>query len=183
MSFSFLPNKIIKGKTSDGKGFEAVEYDYKNYILMESIGFFYTLFACFFISSISAPIILVMLMLNFTNRFNIIGLVIPILAGYFIYDCTHGWYMSMFMGILIPNSIMMGLLCMNIATITAYVFMVIFTRPLFNYIVKKVPENEGYERYIMLFFIIGIVFTFAWVVASHHVDPTWLEYNKIFSNP
>ncbi len=179
MSFDFLPKNVIKGKTSDGKKFEAFEYSFETYALMQLGTFFSYLFVGGLICAIASPIILIMLMLQFTGRFNIIYLLIPIFSGYFIYDCANGWIFSALLNIFIEEGGLIFLTCLNISCVSVIIVMTVFGKSIYNYIVNK--YNDATERYITFFFMMGVVFAISWFIASKNIDKNWLGVSKVIT--
>jgi hypothetical protein len=177
MSFDFLPKNVFKGRTSDGKKFEAFEYSFEAYALRELGSFFSYLFVGGFLCAIASPIILVMLMLNFTGRFNIIYLLIPIFSGYFIYDCANGWLFSLFLNIFIEETGLIFLTCLNISCISVILVMTIFGKSIYNYIINK--SNDAVERYVIFFVMMGIVFALSWYISHKKINHNWLGVSKI----
>lgn len=177
MSFDLLPKNVIKGKTSDGKGFEAFEYSFETYAILQLGNLFITILVGGLFCAISSPIILIMLLIQFTGRFNIVYLAIPILSGYFIYDCANGWLFSLLLSLFIGGKGLVLLTCMNIACIVVVCFMTLFGSVIYNYIIKTASEVS--ERYLILFFIIGCVFILSWFIASCHVNVDWIGLSPI----
>ena len=177
MSFDFLPKNVFKGRTSDGKKFEAFEYSYETYAWMQLGTFFSYLFVGGFLCAIASPIILVMLMLTFTGRFNILYLLIPIFSGYFIYDCANGWIFSALLNIFIEEGGLIFLTCLNISCISVITVMTIFGKSIYNYIINK--YNDPTERYVIFFIMMGIVFAFSWLIAYKKIEHNWLGVSKI----
>ncbi len=177
MSFNILPKNVIKGKNSDGTEFKAFEYDYSTYTNMQLMGLFSYLMVGGFFCAIASPIILFILLVHFTGRFNILYLTIPILGGYFIYDCANGWLISAFLNIFIGDTGLLFLASMNMACIVVICVMTLFGGFIYNAIVNKTDDMA--DRYAMLFFGTLCLFIISWIIARGSIDANWLGITHV----
>ena len=177
MSFNIFPKNVIKGETSDGKSFTANEYDFDTFATLQlfSLGGYLIIGGLF--CAIASPIILVMLMAHFTGRFNFVYLAIPIFSGYFIYDCTNGWIMSLILNFFIEADTLVSLVCMHIACISVIVVMTLFGKFIINVI--NAATDDVFNRYGFFFSAMIIIFIISWIIASQHMNVEGLGLTKI----
>jgi len=172
MSTNFLPKSVFKGTNSDGSTFTAREYDFETFAVLELGNLFIGLLGGGLFCAIMSPIILVMLMLNFTGRFNVIYLLIYAFSGYFIYDCANGWIFIVFLNLFIGESGLVFLTCVNIACIVVITVLTLFGKTTVN-IINAIAADE-LTRYVVFFIAMGVIFYIAYSVAGQTVDTDWL---------
>ena len=180
MSFDFLPKNAITGRTSDGKKFEAFEYDFGTYAVLQIGGLISTLLIGGLFSAVSGAIILVMLMLQFTGRFNIIYLAVPILSGYWLYDCHNGWIFSAIIDFFAGKGPLLFLAKMNVGCIVVIVFMTLLGKTIYNTIINM--TNDANTRYVILFVAMFVVFIIAYIIAGDTINEEWLGVSHIYKN-
>lgn len=172
MSTNFLPKSVFKGTNSDGSRFIAREYDFETFAVLESFNFFAYLLAGGLLCAIMSPIILLIIMLNFTGRFNYIYLLVFAFSGYFVYDCANGWIFSIFLNIFIEESGLIFLTCLNIGCLVVISFLTLFGRTTVN-IINTIAGDE-ITRYVIFFIAMGIIFYIAYSVSGQNIDKDWL---------
>jgi hypothetical protein len=177
MSFNILPKNVIEGTNSDGKNFRAYEYDFNTFATLQMMSFFSYLLVGGFFCAIASPIILVMLMLNFTGRFNVLYLTIPVLSGYFIYDCANGWIMSLLLNFFIEADTLVLLAGIHIACIVVIAVLTIFGKVILNTI--NAISNDVTNRYIIFFIVVGFIFCLSMAFAFEHINVEWLGLTRI----
>lgn len=177
MSFNILPKNVIEGTNSDGKNFRAYEYDFGTFATLQTMTLITYLLGGGLFCAIASPIILVMLMLNFTGRFNILYLTIPILSGYFIYDCANGWLMSLLLNFFIEADTLVFLAGMHIACIVVIVILTIFGSLIMNTI--NAISHDVKNRYIIFFIVVGFIFCLSMAFAFEHINVEWLGLTRI----
>jgi hypothetical protein len=180
MSFNILPKNAITGRTSDGKKFTAFEYDFGTYALLQIPGFIGALLVGGLFSAISGPIILIMLMLQFTDRFNLMSLTVPILCGFWLYDCHHGWIFSALVDFFVGKGPLLFLAKMNVGCIVVITFMTLLNKTIFNIIVSM--TDDANTRYVILFVAMFVIFMIAYVIAGDTIDENWLGVSHIYKN-
>jgi hypothetical protein len=172
MSTNFLPKSVFKGTNSDGSTFIAREYDFETFALFEVGNFFAFLLVGGLFCAILSPIILVMIMLTFTGRFNFLYLLIYAFSGYFVYDCANGWLFSLFLNIFIDTDGLIFLTCVNIACMVIITILTFFGRTIIN-IINAIAADE-ITRYVIFFIITGIAFYITYKIANSSIDTEWL---------
>ena len=180
MSFDFLPKNAISGRTSDGKKFEAFEYDFGTYALLQMGSLFATVLVGGVFSAVSGLIILIMLMLQFTGRFNVIYLAVPILSGYWLYDCHNGWIFSAIIDFFVGREWLVFLCKMNVGCIVVITFMTLLGKTIFNIIVSMTEDANS--RYIILFVAMFIVFIISFAIAGDTINVDWLGVTHMYQN-
>jgi len=180
MSFNFLPKNAITGRTSDGKKFEAFEYDFGTYAVLQTGGLIATVLVGGVFSAISGLIILIMLMLQFTGRFNLMYLAVPILSGYWLYDCHHGWIFSAIVDFFGGKGPLLFLCKMNVGCIAVIVFMTLLGRSIYNIIISM--TDDANTRYVIFFVAMFVVFMIAYVIAGDTINENWLGVSHIYKN-
>jgi len=177
MSFNIFPKNVIKGETSDGKSFTANEYDFDTFATLQlvSLGGYLIIGGLF--CAIASPIILIMLMAHFTGRFNFVYLSIPILSGYFIYDCANGWIMSLILNFFIEADTLVSLVGMHMACISVIIILTFFGKFIINII--NAATDDVFNRYGFFFSAMIIIFIISWIIASQHMNVEGLGLTKI----
>ena len=179
MSFNILPKNVIEGTNSDGKSFRAFEYDFGTFATLQTITLVSYVLAGGLFCAIMSPIILVMLMLQFTGRFNIIYLTIPIFSGYFIYDCANGWVFSALLNIFIEEEGLVILAGMNVACIVVIAVLTLFGKTILNTI--NAISHDVFNRYVIFFMFVGFIFCLSMAFAFEHINIQWLGVTKIIN--
>jgi hypothetical protein len=180
MSFNFLPKNAITGRTSDGKKFEAFEYDFTTYAVLQMGGLLSLLVVGGLFSAISGLIILIMLMSEFTGRFNLMSLSVPILSGYWLYDCHNGWIFSAIVDFFVGKGPLLFLAKMNVGCIAVITIMTLLSRTIYNTIIRM--TNDANTRYIIFFVAMFVVFMIAYVIAGDTINEDWLGVSHIYKN-
>jgi hypothetical protein len=177
MSFNILPKNVIEGKGSDGKSFRAFEYDYSTFATLQMITLGSYLLVGSMFCVIASPIILVMLMLTFTGRFNILYLTIPILSGYFIADCANGWLMSAILNFFIEPDTLVLLAGGHVACIVVIVVLTLFGKIILNTI--NAISDDVTNRYIIFFVVVAFIFCLSMAFAFETINVEWLGLTRI----
>lgn len=177
MSFNIFPKNVIQGTNSDGKSFRAFEYDFNTFATLQFMSLISYLLVGGFFCAIASPIILVMLMLQFTGRFNIIYLTIPILSGYFIADCANGWLMGLLLNFFIEADTLVLLVGIHIACIVVIAVLTIFGKLILNII--NAISNDVTTRYIIFFMVVGFIFCLTMAIAFEDINVEWLGLTRI----
>ncbi len=180
MSFNFLPKNAITGRTSSGEKFTAFEYDFGTYALLQLPGFIGALLIGGLFSAISGPIILIMLMLQFTGRFNLMYLTVPILSGYWLYDCHNGWLLSAMVNFIVEKETLLFLCKMNVACIAIITVMTLLGKTIYKLIVSL--TNDVINRYIILFVLMFIVFLVSYVYVDDTINENWLGITEFYKD-
>ena len=177
MSFNIFPKNVIKGETSDGKSFIANEYDFDTFATLQlmNLGLYLVVGSLFCI--IASPIILIMIMIGFTGRFNFVYLSIPILSGYFILDCAKGWLMSLLLNFFIEADTLVLFVGIHIGCIAVIVVLTFFGKFIFNTI--NSITDEVMNRYVIFFFIMGLIFCFSMAMSFDYINVEWLGLTRI----
>lgn len=177
MSFNILPKNAITGRTSSGEKFEAFEYDFGTYAVLQVGSLLATLLVGGLFSAVSGFIVMIMMLVLFNGRFNIISLAVPILSGFWLYDCHNGWIFSAFLNIFVGSEGLIFLSCVNAACIVVITFIVVLG-PL---IVKTINSlsNDVTTRYVIFFIGVTILFVKAYFIAAKHIDINWLGVTHI----
>jgi hypothetical protein len=177
MSFNIFPKNVIKGETSDGKSFTANEYDFDTFANLQliNLGIFLIVGSLFCI--IASPIILIMIMVGFTGKFNFVYLSIPILSGYFILDCAKGWLMSLLLNFFIEADTLVLFVGIHIGCIAVVVVLTLFG----NTILKTINRlaDDVMNRYIIFFLLMGFVFCMSMAFSFEHINVEWLGLTRI----
>ena len=177
MSFNIFPKNVIKGETSDGKSFIANEYDFDTFANLQIINLVLYLVVGSLFCIIASPIILIMIMIGFTGRFNFVYLSIPILSGYFILDCAKGWLMSLLLNFFIEADTMVLFVGIHIGCIAVVVVLTFFGKFIFNTI--NSITDEVMNRYVIFFFIMGFIFCFSMACSFDYINVEWLGLTRI----
>lgn len=177
MGFNIFPKNVIKGETSDGKSFIANEYDFDTYANLQFLNLIYVLMVGSLFCSIAAPIILFIILFNFTGKFNFVYLAIPILGGYFIYDCQHAWLMSLFLNLIIDEKILIVLVCINITCLIIIGLLTVFGKIIVSIINALAADKT--TRYVFFFILVGIIFYFTYNAVAKDFTVDWLGLTKL----
>ncbi len=180
MSFDFLPKNIITGKTSDGKKFTAKEYDFGTYTLMQIPGLIGALLVGGLFSAISGIVTLGMLMVEFTGRFNLMYLAVPILSGFWLYDCHHGWIFSAIIDFFLGKGVLIFLCKVNIGCIVGVILMTLFGKTIYNTIIGMSDDID--TRYIIFFVGMIIVIAITYFIVGDNINENWLGVSHIYKN-
>ena len=162
---NIFPKSVFRGTNSDGVKFSANEYDYSTYANICSANFFvYLLFGALF-SGFVAPIVLLVSILSFNGRFNLIYVLGIIFSGYFLYDCYHGWVILLLLSFICNGStgtehywFIDLLVSINIAVLITITALIVFGRPLFYWINEKIENYHSKLAYLFGFVLLIFVF-------------------------
>lgn len=94
---NLTPNKIFKGRNSDGSKFTMEEWDFGDIVTLDAISFvFYLCLGC--VASAFVPILLTaMAIYHYNGRAKVFYTITALISAYFIYDANHGWLVTMFL--------------------------------------------------------------------------------------
>ena len=177
MSFNIFPKNVIKGETSDGKSFIANEYDFDTFATLQLMNLGLYLVAGSLFCIIASPIILIMIMIGFTGKFNFVYLSIPILSGYFILDCAKGWLMSLLLNFFIEADTLVLFVGINIGCIAVIVVITLLGNLILNTI-NSITDNV-ITRYIIFFIAMGFVFCLSMAISFDYINVEWLGLTRI----
>jgi hypothetical protein len=173
----FRPEKIFIGKNADGSSFRIEQWDYDTRAGFELIGNFMSLFAAVIFVQIISPVLLVMCVLNFNGRANILNIIGIALGGYFLYDAYHGWLVTNFLHILLSESIINILVYLNAVSVVLHALLLLFSSVIYNTINKKFEtENKCEQAFLTFILVIG------WIIVLFTNDalnsnPGWVDKN------
>ena len=177
MGFNILPKNAFTGRTSSGEKFEAFEYDFNTYAVLQIGSLIGTLLVGGLFSAVSGFIVLIMMMILFNGRFNPVSLAVPILSGFWLWDCHTGFLFSGFLNIFVGSEGLIFLSCVNVANIVVIAFMVLFG-PLIVKIINWSSDDIP-TRYVIFFVAMAILFVIAYNIAGNHIDVNWLGVTHI----
>ena len=165
---NIFPKSVFKGTNADGSKFTANEYDFSTYANIASANFFvYLLFGALF-SGFVAPIVLLLSVLSFNGRFNMLYVLGIIFSGYFLYDCYHGWLILLLLSFICNGDTGVEyywfidlLVALNVGVLVTITALMVFGRPLFDWINEKIEDYHSKLAYlfgfVLLIFIFGCV--------------------------
>jgi hypothetical protein len=177
MGFDIFPKNVIKGETEDGKSFIAKEYDFDTYSNLQMLNLIYVLVVGSLFCSIAAPLILLFILFNFTGKFNLMYLAIPILGGYFIYDCANGWIMSLLLNFFIDEKGLLVLVGINITCLIIIGILTVFGSVIVS-IINVIAADKA-TRYLFFFILVGVLAYFTYSSLSKDLNVEWLGLTKI----
>jgi hypothetical protein len=177
MGFNILPKNAFTGRTSSGEQFEAFEYDFGTYAVLQIGSLLATLLVGGLFSAVSGFIVLIMMMLLFNGRFNPVSLAVPILGAFWLWDCHTGFLFSLFLNIFVGSEGLIFLSCVNVASIVVITFMILFGPSIVRII--NWSSDDFTTRYIIFFVAMGILFVIAYNMAGNHIDVNWLGVTHI----
>jgi len=177
MGFNILPKNAITGKTSSGEKFTAFEYDFGTYAVLQIGSLLATVLIGGLFSAVSGFIILIMMIALFNGRFNPISLAIPILSGFWLYDCHHGWIFSAFLNIFVGSDGLIFLSCMNAACIVVITFMILLGPSIVRVITWA--SDDVTTRYVIFGILMLTIFLIAYNIAGDTIDVNWLGVTHI----
>lgn len=177
MGFNILPKNAFTGRTSSGERFEAFEYDFGTYAILQIGSLLATLLVGGLFSAVSGFIVLIMMMILFNGRFNPVSLAVPILASFWLWDCHTGFIFSAFLNIFVGSEGLIFLSCVNVASIVVITFMILFGPSIVRII--NWSSEDITTRYIIFFVAMAILFVIAYNMAGNHIDVNWLGVTHI----
>ena len=172
MSFNILPKNAFTGRTSSGEKFEAFEYDFSTYAVLQIGSLLATLLIGGLFSAVSGFIVMIMMMVLFNGSFNPVSLAVPILSGFWLWDCHNDFIFSAFLNIFIGKEGLIFLSCVNVANIVVIAFMVLFGPSIVR--IVNWSSDDIPTRYVIFFVAMAILFLIAYNIAGNHIDNNWL---------
>ena len=172
MGFNILPKNVITGKNASGEKFEAFEYDFKSYALMQIGPLIGTILVGGIFSAISGFIVLIMVLALFNGRFNPISLAVPILSGFWLWDAHTGFLFSSILNFFIDREGVLFLCHVNIANIVVVSVVTIFGGLILRYINSLTDDIPS--RYVLFYIGITVLYVIFFILASDKIDMNWI---------
>ena len=177
MGLNIFPKNVITGKTSKGEKFEAFEYDYNTYSLLQIGPLIGTLLVGGIFSAISGFIVLIMLMILFNGRFNPVSLAVPILSGFWLWDAHTGFIFSALLNIFIETEGLIFLSKVNFANICV-ISVIVFLGPTIVRIIND-SSNDIPTRYFLFFIGMAVLYIISFRIAGNYIDTNWIGMTHI----
>lgn len=177
MGLNIFPKNVIIGKTSTGEKFEAFEYDYGTYSLLQLGTLLSTLLVGGLFSAISGFIVLIMLMILFNGRFNPVSLAVPILSGFWLWDAHTGFILSALLNIFIETEGLIFLSKVNFANICVISVMV-FLGPTIVRIINGSTDDIP-TRYVLFFIGMAVLYIISFRIAGNYIDANWIGMTHV----
>lgn len=168
MSFNIFPKNVIVGKNAKGEKFEAFEYDYGTYSLLQIGPLIGTLLVGGIFCAVSGFIVLIMMMLLFNGKFNPVSLAVPILSGFWLWDAHTGFIFSAILNIFIETEGLIFLSKVNFANICVISVMV-FLGPTIVRIINGSTDDIP-TRYVMFYFYMTVLYVVSFMIAGNYID-------------
>ena len=174
---NFRPEKVFLGKHADGSNLRIEEWDYDSRAGYELAGSFMSIFAGVLFVQIISPFLLVLTILGFNGRANILNIIGLVLGSYFLYDAYNGWLVTAFLNILLSEGIFNILVKLNAIAVVLHLILLVFSNLIFNIINKTYDTEDKCKRaFLSIILIVGfVVFIFTDYVLTTH--PGWVDKN------
>lgn len=173
----FRPEKIFLGTNADGSAFRIEQWNYDSRAGFELIGGCMNIFAFVLAVQFMSPIFLVMCILNFNGRANILNIIGIVLGSYFLYDASHGWLVTAFLRIFLNDTLLNLLVYVNAIGVALHVVLLLFSGIIYQTI-NKTCETE--EKCKETFSMLMIVISFIVIVMTNNIlssNPGWVDKN------
>ena len=174
---NFRPEKIYLGKHADGSNLRIEEWSYDSRAGYELASSFMSIFAGVLFVQIISPLLLVLTVLGFNGRANILNIIGLVLGSYFLYDAYHGWLVTNFLHILLSERILNILVCANAVSVVLHAVFLLFSTLIFNTINKTYDTEENCRQaFLVIIILIGsivVVFTNDALTSN----PGWVNNN------
>lgn len=174
---NFRPEKVFLGKHADGSNLRIEEWDYDSRAGYELAGSFMSIFAGVLFVQIISPFLLVLTILGFNGRANILNIIGLVLGSYFLYDAYHGWLVTNFLHILLSERMLNILVCANAVSVVLHGVFILFSGLIYNTINKTYDtEDKCKQAFLFIIILIGsIVVVFTNYELTTH--PGWVDKN------
>jgi hypothetical protein len=174
---NFRPEKVFLGKHADGSNLRIEEWNYDSRAGYELAGSFMSIFAGVLFVQIISPFLLVLTILGFNGRANILNIIGVVFGSYFLYDAYNGWLVTNFLHILLSEGIFNILIKLNAIAVVLHLILLVFSNLIFNIINKTCDtEDKCKQVFLSIILIVGfVVFIFTDYVLITH--PGWVDKN------
>jgi hypothetical protein len=175
---NFIPKSVFKFKDSQGNISTAEEWDFAslgsgtgplsgNFIPVLLIS---TLFAI-----ICGPILLILSLINFTGKKQILNVIAIVIGGYILIDFSHEWLLLMFTRIFLSDNIIYFFVTLNISALIGNII-ILFISIFFG------EKSGNLKPFIII--MIGVLFFSSFTLSNNHIfkerEKTYLyDGNKI----
>jgi len=146
---NILPRNIYKGRNSDGSSFRVEEWDYETLIGLELPGQIFVFILCLIIIPFVAPLFTILAILSFSGRFNLLYIPSLIFGGYFLYDCSIGYFSVLSLSFFIDEAIINLFVKANIIAVIVTLVLLLFGG-LFRTLVMYPFEKYDDDAYMLL---------------------------------
>lgn len=174
---NFRPEKVFLGKHADGSNLRIEEWNYDSRAGYELIGGFMNIFSAILFIQIVSPFTLILSILNFNGRTNILNIVGIILGGYFLYDAYHGWLVTSFLHILLSESIINILVCLNAISVVFHIIFLLFSGLIFNTINITFDTEDKCKRAFLTFILVIGWILLLFTNETLSSNPGWVDRN------
>lgn len=191
MSTNFLPKNVFKGTNADGSKFTMQEFDIEAIANIELFNFFGLLFFGAFFCAFLSPIVIVLAIIGFNVRFNIMAVIALIFSGLFIYDCNNGWLISLVVSFLADSSnnyqLIDTLYNIHYGIIFVSLYLILFGRVTGRFIMRN--SDDSIVRFLMIAMISFGIFLVGLSVGDNITskDNEWFvkahQWGKYTKNP
>ena len=174
---NLLPKNVIVGKNAKGEKFEAFEYDYGTYSILQLGSLLSTLLVGGLFSAISGFIVLIMMLVLFNGKFNPVSLAVPILSGFWLWDAHTGFIFSAFLNIFIETEGLVFLSRVNFANIC-----VITTTVLLGPTIVRIINGSSDDiptRYVVFFIGMAVLYIISFILAGDYIDADWIGMTHV----
>lgn len=129
---NITPKSIFKGTNSDGSNFKMEEWDFGTLAQIELVSFVCTMLMVVMLSAFIPITLLILTIIFFNGRFalaNVVGLIGGI---YFLYDCSHGWFVVQILSMIFSESLVTVLYGLNLGAVIGHIIIILLGTSLFN---------------------------------------------------
>lgn len=120
---NILPKHILKGTNSNGSTFSVNEWDYSTLANLQGVGFFVALIISLLLCSVASPIILILCVVIYNGKTNILSLIGALISTYFLIDCYNDWLAIKALGLFCDESEIKLFIAFNIASLITHLLM------------------------------------------------------------
>lgn len=174
---NFRPEKLYLGKNPDGSNLRIEEWNYDTRAGYELAGSFMNLFVGVLFVQIISPFLLILCILNFSGRANILNVIGILLGSYFLYDASHGWLVTNFLHILLSERIINILVYLNTISVVLHTILFLFSTFIFNVINKKFNTKDDCNQAFLCIILILTFFIFVLTENTLDSNKGWVNKN------
>jgi hypothetical protein len=171
------PNKIFKGRNSDGSRFTMEEWNFADIATLDAIGFvFWTAIGC--LASAFIPLILTIMAIYYYNgRAKVWYIMTILVSAYFIYDANHGWMVTMILTWFFEESSINTLIAITTTCLVLNVIFLCVGGMLYDMIEKVTGEVR--TRWIAFIGVVVLISLLSYNISKSHYSHTkgWVQRN------
>lgn len=171
------PNKIFKGRNSDGSKFTLTEWDFADIVTMDAISFvFWLALGC--LASAFIPLILtVMAIYHYNGRAKVFYIFTILISSYFIYDANHGWMVTMFLTWFFEESSINTLISVTTTCLVLNLIFLFIGGMLYG-IIERVSDVVR-NRWLVFLGVVALISLITFNITKSHYSHTkgWVQRN------